>query len=118
MFRFVLAGCLALLPVQVMANSGNAKEAMQLFGNICVTTLAQLPKITAEMEKLQKIHVAAHIPSEKAAPIVSPTEKDNVWFIRSPATQQKIMVTYDSRGICAMHVNEAESKDMASEFEQ
>ncbi len=100
-----------------MASDGEAKEAMTLFGNICVTSLAQLPKITAEMEKLEKIKVATRVPADKAASLVAlPTQKDNVWVMKSPATKQPFMIVYDTRGICSMQISDASKDGMGEEF--
>lgn len=95
----------------------NAREAMVLFAKVCVNTLGRLPQMNTELAKLNKAGIASKLKPDAAAQVVSATQKDNAWVIVSPETKQRIMVTYDSIGICGMHVHAADAGTLVKEYD-
>ncbi len=109
----------AVTPAATTAAPGpnNAREAVVLFAKVCVNTLGKLPKMNTELTKLNKAGVANKVKPEAAASVVPASQKDNMWVLLSPETKQRLMVTYDSIGICGMHVHEADAKAIVTEYD-
>lgn len=94
-----------------------AAEAVTIFRRVCVETAGDMSKTEAVLSPFIKEGIGTKVPKDKAKQF---TGHDSLatWILVSPNTKQKLMVDYDSKRVCSVHVNRAPAADIRSAFKK
>ena len=95
----------------------NASEAVTLFRRLCIDTKGDRSITETALKPFVDGGVAKKLPKDASKQF---TGHDSLatWILASPTTKQKLMADYDSKGVCALYVNQADAKEMRALFKK
>jgi hypothetical protein len=94
-----------------------AQEAVTIFRRVCVETGGDVAKTEMALKPFIDGGIGAKVPAGKAKEFTRHDSKAT-GILFSPTTKQKLMVDYDMKNVCSVHVNRAPAPEIRAAFKK